>query len=275
MFLIRYIRLLPITIFAAVLLISVKINEFFDGVSGEDNPVQLSSAVAQENTETAAPEENEKAETEGSEKVGSKDKDPGGEDSKAENDGSGESEETEKGAGEKEEEKASDAEVNEDNPDNDPTLFTPSEIDLLQQLADRREELEQRIEEINLREGFLAAAEKRIDQKIAKLRQLQATIRDSIKTHDDQQEAKIVSLVKIYEAMKPKDAARIFEQLEIGTILLVAERMKERRLAPVLAQMNSKKAKDVTVELSKLRDLPLPGSGGEQSQLGVPLRLNQ
>ena len=242
MFLIRYIRLLPITIFAAVLLISVKINEFFDGVSGEDSPVQLSSAVAQENTETATPEENEKAEAKGSEKVGSKDKDPGGEDSKAENDGSGESEETEKGAGEKEEEKASDAEVNEDNPDNDPTLFTPSEIDLLQQLADRREELEQRIEEINLREGFLAAAEKRIDQKIAKLRQLQATIQDSIKTHDDQQEAKIVSLVKIYEAMKPKDAARIFEQLEIGTILLVAERMKERRLAPVLAQMNSKKA---------------------------------
>ncbi len=59
------------------------------------------------------------------------------------------------------------------------------------------------------------------------------------------------SLVKIYEAMKPKDAARIFEQLDIDTILLVAERMKERRLAPVMAQMNPEKAKDITIKLSK------------------------
>ena len=68
------------------------------------------------------------------------------------------------------------------------------------------------------------------------------------------------SLVKIYEAMKPKDAARIFEQLDIDTILLVAERMKERRLAPVMAQMNPEKAKDITIKLSKLRELPLPGT---------------
>ena len=78
--------------------------------------------------------------------------------------------------------------------------------------------------------------------------------------HDDQQEKKMNSLVKIYEAMKPKDAARIFEQLDIDTILLVAERMKERRLAPVMAQMNPEKAKDITIKLSKLRELPLPGT---------------
>ncbi len=237
------IRVLPVTIFAAALMVTVKVSDLFDGMSLEDNPVQLSQAVAQQNQEETPPEETEPA---------------------PENEESGEeSAKGEEGSdGEEGEEKTADEEVNEDNPDNDPTLFTESEIDLLQQLADRREKLEQRTEEINLREGLLTAAEKRIDKKINELRRLESTIQGLIKTHDEQQEAKIGSLVKIYEAMKPKDAARIFEQLELDTLLLVAERMKERRLAPVLAQMNANKAKEVTVELSKLRDLPLPGSGG-------------
>ena len=114
--------------------------------------------------------------------------------------------------------------------------------------------------QINLREGLLKAAEKRISRRVSELKQLQKTINDLIKTHDDQQETKIASLVKIYEAMKPKDAARIFEQLDLNTLLIVAERMKERKLAPVMAQMNPEKAKDVTVELSRLRELPLPGT---------------
>jgi len=233
------IRVLPVTIFAAALMVTVKVSDLFDGFSFEDNPLQLSQAAAQENNEETPPEDTE-TETENEETT--------------EEDTANE---------EEDQEQASDEEVNEDNPDNDPTLFTQSEIDLLQQLADRREVLEQRAEEINLREGLLTAAEKRIDKKIVELRQLESTIQGLIKTHDEQQEAKIGSLVKIYEAMKPKDAARIFEQLELDTLLLVAERMKERRLAPVLAQMNANKAKDVTVQLSKLRNLPLPGSGGE------------
>ena len=139
-------------------------------------------------------------------------------------------------------------------------MFSQSEIDLLQELSDRRAQIEKMSKQINLREGLLKAAEKRISKRVFELKQLQKTINDLIKTHDDQQETKMASLVKIYEAMKPKDAARIFEQLDLDTLLIVAERMKERKLAPVMAQMNPEKAKDVTVELSKLRELPLPGT---------------
>ncbi|MBT3551423.1 MAG: hypothetical protein HOF70_06820 [Rhodospirillaceae bacterium] len=153
-------------------------------------------------------------------------------------------------------------------PENDPTLLTQNEIDLLQQLAERREDLEKSVQEMSLREGILNAAEQRIDRKIQELRGLQAAIDNLIKKHDDQEETKIRSLVKIYENMKPKDAARIFEELDLDTLLLVAERMKERKLAPVMAQMNSTKAKDVTVKLATLRSLPLPGAdlGGAANQ---------
>lgn len=138
----------------------------------------------------------------------------------------------------------------------DPTLLTQAEIDLLQQLAERRETIEKREKQLDVQTGLLRAAESRIDKKVEELRSLQATIEKLIKTYDNQQDQKMESLVKVYESMKPKDAAQIFEQLDMETLLAVAERMKERKLAPVMAQMDPKRAKEVTVELTRLRELP-------------------
>lgn len=140
----------------------------------------------------------------------------------------------------------------------DPTLLTQSEIDLLQKLAERRVEIDARGREMENREALLAAAESRIDRKITEFKALQATIENLVKTYDDQQGTKLLSLVKIYENMKPKDAARIFEELEMGVLLKVAERMKERSLAPIMAKMNPQRAREVTVELDQLRKLPEP-----------------
>ena len=218
------IRLVPVTIFAATLMLTMKVADIFDDFNLQNIPLQLSKAVAQDEKKPQ-----QKATSGANNKTTS----------------------TEKGEA---------SGKDEDNPDNDPTLFTQSEIDLLQELSDRREQIEKMSKQISLREGLLKAAEKRIGKRVSELKLLEKTINDLIKTHDDQQETKIASLVKIYEAMKPKDAARIFEQLDLNTLLIVAERMKERKLAPVMAQMNPEKAKDVTVELSRLRELPLPGT---------------
>lgn len=64
--------------------------------------------------------------------------------------------------------------------------------------------------------------------------------------------------MKIYEAMKPKEAARIFEKLDMPVLLDVVERMKERKASAVLAKMDPTKAKSVTLELAQRRDLPVP-----------------
>lgn len=136
--------------------------------------------------------------------------------------------------------------------------MTDEEIVLLQSLSQRREELEQRAREIDDRAVLLKAAEQRIDEKIAELERLQATIEGLLVKHDEQSEAQMQSLVKIYESMKPKDAARIFEGLDMEVLLEVVERMKERKTAPILAQMNPRRAEEVTLELAQRRELPLP-----------------
>lgn len=143
----------------------------------------------------------------------------------------------------------------------DPVNFTQTEIDVLQKLAERREMIETRERELNTREGLLKAAEQRIDRKIADLHEVENTIQELLKKHDQQEQAKIDQLVKIYATMKPKDAARIFDDLEMDILLTIMENMKESKSAPILAAMTPDKARAVTAEMSNRRQIPLPGGG--------------
>ena len=139
--------------------------------------------------------------------------------------------------------------------------FSRAEIEMLQSLMERRETLDLRGRELDIRGNLLKAAELRIDEKITQLKDIEATIQDLLKRHDDQEEKKLRSLVRIYESMKPKQAARIFEELDLDILIDVAERMNERKFAPILAQMNPKRAKTVTVEIRTRKQLPETGGG--------------
>ena len=139
--------------------------------------------------------------------------------------------------------------------------FSRAEIEMLQSLMERRETLDLRARELDIRGSLLAAAELRIDEKITQLKGIEATIQDLMGQHDDQEEKKLRSLVRIYESMKPKQAARIFEELDIDILIDVAERMNERKFAPILAQMNPERAKAITVEIRTRKQLPETGGG--------------
>ncbi|MGH7035815.1 MAG: MotE family protein [Stellaceae bacterium] len=136
----------------------------------------------------------------------------------------------------------------------DPQSLSPSEIGVLQQLSQRRAALDQRASELDQREIVLQAAEKRIDEKIAKLQDLQKSIAVDVHQRNAEEDARLQSLVKIYEAMKPKDAAQIFDQLSMPVLLSVLKRMKELKTAPILAAMDTGRAKAVTTALAERHD---------------------
>lgn len=146
--------------------------------------------------------------------------------------------------------------------------ISKGELEVLQSLAKRRETLEQRNEELRLRENLMAATEKRVEERIAKLKALEDQIKKLLRQHDKERDEQLNSLVKVYEKMKPKDAARIFEQLEMDILLQVTGRMKESKMAPVLAAMDPEKAKELTVELATQRRLPESGSKGKSEDAG-------
>lgn len=229
------IRILPLTIFFAAFMLTVKVGSVWTGLGGSAvGTIAVAGADAQQAEPTPGAKPQDKPQEKSGDTAG---KEP-----------------PEKQAAKKQ------APKKQANVADDPALLTQSEISVLQQLADRRSAIEAREQGIGQRVALMKAAERRIDKKIEDLQALRVAVEGLLKTHDGQQAKRMQSLVKIYEAMKPKDAARIFEELDLDTLLLVAERMKERKLAPIMAKMNPKKAKTMTVELTKLRKLPNPGS---------------
>ena len=72
-----------------------------------------------------------------------------------------------------------------------------------------------------------------------------------------------MSLVKVYENMKAKDAAQIFNTLDMDILIEVMGRMSERKLSPVLAEMDPDRARSVTIFLAEQKSLPkAPSANG-------------
>ncbi|CAN0604528.1 unnamed protein product, partial [Ectocarpus sp. 12 AP-2014] len=112
--------------------------------------------------------------------------------------------------------------------------LTRSEMELLKELSKRRETLDKEKADLNVREQVLKATENKIDKKVSELKTLQTQLEELMKQYEQKENSKILSLVKIYEAMKPKDAAKIFNELEMPVLLKVVSNMKEIKVAPVI-----------------------------------------
>lgn len=139
--------------------------------------------------------------------------------------------------------------------------FSDIEVSLLQSLRERRDLLEERGRELDLKEKLLEGTELRINDKIGEMKQLDQKITALLEKYSGQEESHIRSLVKIYENMKPKSAAVIFNELDLPILLEVIDAMSERKVAPILAAMDPMKAKEVTTDLGAMRKLKAVGSG--------------
>ncbi len=131
--------------------------------------------------------------------------------------------------------------------------YTQSELDLLTNLTKRRNDLDAREKDLELKAKVLDASELRITTKVNEMKVLEAELTKVVAEYKQQQDGEIKSLVKIYENMKPLDAAAIFNEMDMPILLEVIDKMSERKVAPVLAGMDPKRARDVTQELAEMR----------------------
>lgn len=141
----------------------------------------------------------------------------------------------------------------------EPPIFTQNEVDVLEKLSARRQALDAREHELDQRENLIKAAEERIDKKIAEMQALQADVKAMLQKIDQQDDAKLKSLVKIYETMNPKEAARIFEQLDMPVLLGVVSNMKEQKVAAIMEVMDPAKAKVLTDAIAARRATKIEG----------------
>jgi flagellar motility protein MotE (MotC chaperone) len=148
-----------------------------------------------------------------------------------------------------------------------------AEAALGERLGEKRRALEDRTKEMDLRENLLKTAEKKLDERMAELKKLEAQLDEQAKVKEEQAGLQIKSLVLMYETMKPKEAAAIFDKLDMNVMIEVASRMKPQVTSAVLAKMTIDTAQKLTTELARrslAADTPvqLSASGGKPQAFG-------
>lgn len=129
--------------------------------------------------------------------------------------------------------------------------ISASERAILERLQERRQELDTRHRELEMRENLLRATERRLEQRANELRELETRIAGIEQRRDEAEQARFRGVVSMYETMRPKDAARIFDSLDMSVLIEVARAMRPPKLADVIAQMQAEPAKRLTTELAR------------------------
>ncbi len=125
-----------------------------------------------------------------------------------------------------------------------------SERALLERLTQRRQEIEARDRELDIRENMIKAAEKKLEAKLAEIKAAETRVTAALKQRDDEEAKRFKGIVTMYENMKPRDAARIFDRLDPRVLLEVAGQINPRRMSDIMAQMNPESAEKLTVEMA-------------------------
>jgi flagellar motility protein MotE (MotC chaperone) len=138
-----------------------------------------------------------------------------------------------------------------------------SEQALLARLSERRVELDTREADIAMRLVLLEAAEKKLDERARELAALEARVAELVDEKQAAEEAGFKAVVSMYEAMKPKDAAKIFDTLKLSVLLKVARSMSPRKMSPILAAMAAEPAQQLTTALAATESTDVVAKVGE------------
>lgn len=134
--------------------------------------------------------------------------------------------------------------------------------DVAEDLMQRRGRIDGREGRLEIREAALAEAEAQLAKRAEELERIRQQVEQQIARLTAGDDARIAQLVKVYEAMKPKQAAEVFDRLELELLTRVASRIREAKMAAILAAMDPEKARRVTIELARrLSPRPEPNSG--------------
>jgi len=136
-------------------------------------------------------------------------------------------------------------------PEDKQQQVSASERAILERLQSRRQELDARAREIDIRESLLKEAEKRIQGKVEEMKSIEAQTVAANAQKAEAENARFKGIVTMYENMKPKDAAKVFDRLEMPVLLEIASQMAPRKMSDVLGLMQPDAAERLTVELAR------------------------
>ena len=134
--------------------------------------------------------------------------------------------------------------------------MSAADVDVMNSIEDRDAKYASWEEELKIRERMLEVTEGKVEAKIAELRELETSLKKLVGMQSEKEEADLNRLVKVYETMKPQDAAPIIQRLDEDTQLAIAGRMKESKLAAIFAKMEDDTPQNLTVRMMDRSEMP-------------------
>lgn len=138
--------------------------------------------------------------------------------------------------------------------------LSASEVQVLEALQRRRQELDARGESYGTQDALVQAAEQRLNERLGELRTLESHVNDLLGQLDQAQETRLAALVDVYQRMRAKDAANVFNGLDDDVMVQVASRMRQANLAEVMGRMEPARARTLTQLLADRARPPTSGS---------------
>ena len=121
---------------------------------------------------------------------------------------------------------------------------------LLARLRAREQDLTRREEELDLRDKTLEKLSQEIGARLDELSAAEETLRQTMAIADSAAENDLENLTKVYENMKPKDAAVLFEAMEPSFAAGFLGRMQTASAAQILSGLSPEKAYAISLTLS-------------------------
>ncbi len=131
--------------------------------------------------------------------------------------------------------------------------LSPEQVEVLRTLSKRHRDLVQRERSISEREATLQAIEQRLDQKTGELKKIQEYLQQLLGQKTEKEQEALKKLVIVYEKMKPAEAATILQGLDMETLLNIMDSMKDGKVSAIVAKMEPKQARVLTIELAQRR----------------------
>jgi flagellar motility protein MotE (MotC chaperone) len=152
-----------------------------------------------------------------------------------------------------------------------------SERAILERLQSRRQELEARAREIDIRESLLKAAEKKVESRVEELKGVESRISTATEQKNEADATRFKGIITMYESMKPKDAAKVFDRLEMPVLYQIASQIAPRKMSDILGLMSPEIAERLTTEMARRAGPDQSASAGDLPKIEgkmLPQKLN-
>lgn len=134
--------------------------------------------------------------------------------------------------------------------------YSAAETQLLQELDQKRVQLERQAQALALREQLLDLAEGRLANRLQDMRDLKDELSKMLGDLSEMKKEELQQLAQIYGNMKPEEAAGILNRLDNSIVYDVLKRMQAKKSAKIMARMDGAKARFISELMAQEQQLP-------------------